>query len=119
MQNKRGDKTCGKPGSHEKKSSCVTGETGQAESTNCRSESWPEGARTEEPFRLGAGERGSGPAARGLVLLSGDWMLGTKCLFGTRGPNSAALYIYIHIYIYTYIYIYMYIYTHTHTHTHT
>ena len=58
MQNKRGDKTCGKPGSHEKKSSCVTGETGQAESTNCRSESWPEGARTEEPFRLGVGGRG-------------------------------------------------------------
>ena len=65
VQNKRGDKTCGKPGSHEKKSSCVTGETGQAESTNCRSESWPEGARTKEPFRLRVGGRGSGPAPCG------------------------------------------------------
>jgi len=27
--------------------------------------------------------------ARGLVLFGGDWTLGIKCLFGTRGPNSA------------------------------
>ena len=43
--------------------------------------------------------------APGLVLLGGDWTLGTKCLFGTRGLNSAALYIYIIYIIYIY-YIY-------------
>ena len=41
------------------------GRVGGLRRTNCRRESWPEGARTEEPFRLGAGERGSGPAPCG------------------------------------------------------